>query len=65
MEKIISDFKVSVKENSDLVIIDIDVLNEVKGKFLILLLNFVKLDKKISNIYSFVVYIVFIFVLFN
>ncbi|EGO8076397.1 hypothetical protein FBR91_000154 [Enterococcus faecalis] len=58
MEKTISDFKASVKENSDSAIIDTDVLNEAKGKFSTPLSNFAKLDKKISNIYSSVAHIV-------
>ena len=58
MEKTISDFKASVKENSDSAIIDTDALNEAKGKFSTPLSNFAKLDKKISNIYSSVAHIV-------
>ncbi|MBD9817626.1 T7SS effector LXG polymorphic toxin, partial [Enterococcus faecalis] len=58
MEKTISDFKASVKENSESAIIDTDALNEAKGKFSTPLSNFAKLDKKISNIYSSVAHIV-------
>ena len=58
MEKTISDFKASVKENSDSAIIDTDALNEAKGNFSTPLSNFAKLDKKISNIYSSVAHIV-------
>ena len=58
MEKTISDFKASVKENSESAIIDTEALNEAKGKFSTPLSDFAKLDKKIRNIYSSVAHIV-------
>ncbi len=58
MEKTISDFKASVKENSESAIIDTEALNEAKGKFSIPLSDFAKLDKKIRNIYNSVEHIV-------
>ena len=58
MEKTISDFKASVKENSESAIIDTEALNEAKGKFSTPLSDFAKLDKTIRNIYSSVAHIV-------
>ncbi|MDN3139669.1 T7SS effector LXG polymorphic toxin [Enterococcus faecalis] len=58
MEKTISDFKASVKENSESAIIDTEALNEAKGKFTTPLSDFAKLDMKIRNIYSSVEHIV-------